>query len=496
MVFSSRVFLFLFLPAVLLVYFTAPRRLRNSVLLLASLFFYCWGEPRQFGLMLASIGLNHLLGLLAGWSRGRSAGRQSLGPWVIGLTVAANLGLLGYYKYANFVVDSLNPLLAWAGFTEIVCRPIALPVGISFYTFQAMSYVIDVYRGEVPAEKNPLRTALYISLFPQLIAGPIVRYTDVAADMANRNITLDMFAEGVRRFLIGLAKKVLLANSLATAADAIFEIPDGGATFTVAWLGIVCYALQLYFDFSGYSDMAIGLGWMLGFRFLENFDYPYISRSITEFWRRWHLSLSTWFRDYLYVPLGGNRRGTARTYFNLLTVFLLCGLWHGASWSFVLWGLFHGAFLIAERAGLGRFLEARSAFMRHAYTLVVLAFGWVLFRAESPAHAVAYWKSMVGLGPSNSEDGLFIYLSSGLAIALAVALVSATPAWERLGEWAGKLGNRSGQCAASEADSTPLPVWLDGLWAGARVVSLGCLLFATASALMASTYNPFIYFRF
>jgi alginate O-acetyltransferase complex protein AlgI len=446
MVFSSRVFLFLFLPAVLLVYFTAPSRMRNFVLLLASLFFYCWGEPRQFGLMLASIGLNHGLGLLAGRTRGRS-----LGPWVIGLTVVANLGLLGYYKYGNFVVDSLNPLLAWAGFTEIVCRPIALPVGISFYTFQAMSYVIDVYRGEVPAERNPFRTALYISLFPQL------------------------------------------TNSLATAADAIFEVPDGGVTFAVAWLGIVCYALQLYFDFSGYSDMAIGLGWMLGFRFLENFNYPYVSRSITEFWRRWHLSLSTWFRDYVYVPLGGNRRGTVRTYFNLLTVFLLCGLWHGASWSFVLWGLFHGAFLIAERAGLGRMLQNRSSLVRHAYTLIVLAFGWVLFRAESPAHAVAYWKSMVGLGPKTSEDGLFIYLSSGLAIALAVALVSATPAWERLGEKLRRLVERR---ADGSQEPIPPPAWLDGVLAGARVVSLGCLLFATTAALMASTYNPFIYFRF
>jgi len=479
MVFSSRVFLFLFLPAVLVIYFTAPKRLRNFVLLVFSLFFYSWGEPRQFTLMLVSIGMNHVLGLLAGLTRGRTAGR-----WVMGLTVAANLGLLGYYKYANFVVDSLNPLLAWAGLTEIVCRPIALPVGISFFTFQAMSYVIDVYRGEVPAEKNPLRTALYISLFPQLIAGPIVRYTDIAADMADRSVTLDGFAEGIRRFLIGLAKKVLLANSLSTAADAIFEVPDGGVTFVVAWLGIVCYALQLYFDFSGYSDMAIGLGRMFGFRFLENFDYPYVSRSITEFWRRWHLSLSTWFRDYLYVPLGGNRKGPVRTYVNLLTVFLLCGLWHGASWSFVLWGVFHGAFLIAERAGMGRMLESRSSFTRHAYTLAVLAFGWVLFRAESPAHALSYWKAMVGFGPSTSDDGLLIYLSSGLAIALVVALITATPAWERLGEFAARLGRQD------------QPAWLDGILAGARVVSLGGLFFLTAAALMASTYNPFIYFRF
>jgi alginate O-acetyltransferase complex protein AlgI len=401
---------------------------------------------------------------------------------VIGLTVVANLGMLGYCKYANFLVDSLNPLVTWLGFAEIVCRPIVLPVGISFFTFQAMSYVVDVYRGEVAAEKNPLRTALYISLFPQLIAGPIVRYVDVAQDMRERTVTLDSFAEGIRRFLVGLGKKVLLANSLATAADAIFEVPDGGATFAVAWLGIICYGLQLYFDFSGYSDMAIGMGRMFGFRFRENFDHPYVSRSVTEFWRRWHLSLSTWFRDYLYVPLGGNRRGPVRTYFNLLLVFLLCGLWHGASWNFVLWGAFHGAFLIAERAGLGRVLERLPGFARHGYALAALSFGWVLFRAESPAHALSYWKAMVGWGPATSDDGLMVYLTSGLAIALAIALVTATPAWERIGEAVRGFADRRGG--------------LEGVLAGARVVSLGCLLFATASALMASTYNPFIYFRF
>ncbi|MCE9605380.1 MAG: MBOAT family protein [Planctomycetia bacterium] len=486
MVFSSRLFLFLFLPAALALHFIAPKRMRNIVLLIVSLLFYSWGEPRQFGLMLVSIVLNHVLGLLAGATRERASGR-----WVVGVTVVANLALLGYYKYANFLIDAINSVLEVMGTPEIVHGSIALPVGISFYTFQAMSYVIDVYRGEAKAQRNPINTALYISLFPQLIAGPIVRYVDVAAQIDQRTITVAGFAEGIRRFTIGLAKKVLLANSLATAADLIFELPNGGLTFGVAWLGAVCYGLQLYFDFSGYSDMAIGLGEMFGFRFAENFNYPYVSRSITDFWRRWHLSLSTWFRDYLYVPLGGNRLGATRTYMNLLTVFLLCGLWHGANWTFLAWGAFHGAFLIIERAGLSRRLAALPVVVQHLYTLVVLSFGWVLFRVESLGQAAAYWYAMISLGSASSADGLASYLDSGLIIALVAACLAAVPVWGRLAQSVRHRADRS-----YESGSKAFGLWIDTIGAAARVASLCGLFFASAAALMASTYNPFIYFRF
>lgn len=497
MVFSSPVFLFLFLPAALALHFVAPNRLRNVVLLIASLFFYTWGEPKQFPLMLISIGLNHMLGLMAGAARGKPAGR-----WVVVLTIVSNIGLLAYYKYSNFLVDALNSLLLFAERPEIVHRTVLLPVGISFYTFQAMSYVIDVYRGEAQAQRNPINTALYISLFPQLIAGPIVRYVDVAAQIEGRTVTLTDFADGVRRFVVGLAKKVLLANTLATGADAIFDLNDAGLSFGIAWLGVVCYALQLYFDFSGYSDMAIGLGLMFGFRFCENFNYPYISRSITEFWRRWHLSLSTWFRDYLYVPLGGNRLGPTRTYFNLLTVFLLCGLWHGANWTFLLWGAFHGAFLIAERAGLSRLLLRLPAVAQHAYALVSVAFGWALFKVETIGHAASYWRAMVGLCDGASAEPLAEYLSSGLVIALVAACIAATPIATRIAEFVNQLteGRPGAESAspgiAATGASSSFATWIDSFTAVARVASICGLLFASAAALMASTYNPFIYFRF
>jgi len=484
MVFSSRVFLFLFLPIVLALHFIAPKWLRNVVLLVASLFFYSWGEPKQFALMLISIGLNHALGLMAGATRGKPSGR-----WVVALAVVANIGLLAYYKYSNFFVDSLNSLLLFAGWPEIVHRSVLLPVGISFYTFQALSYVIDVYRGESQVQRNPINTAVYISLFPQLIAGPIVRYVDVAAQIDDRKVTLAGFAEGVRRFVIGLAKKVLLANALATGADAIFDLSDTGLSFGVAWLGIACYALQLYFDFSGYSDMAIGLGRMFGFRFCENFNCPYTSRSITDFWRRWHLSLSTWFRDYLYVPLGGNRLGPTRTYLNLLVVFLLCGMWHGANWTFLLWGAFHGAFLIAERAGLSRRLANLPAALQHAYALVVIAFGWVLFRVETLGHAASYWRAMVGFGEGSTAEPVAEYLESGLVVALIAACFAATPIAKHAAEFVRR----------AETSNTPahsVGNWLDSFTAVARVASIGGLFFASAAALMASTYNPFIYFRF
>jgi len=347
MLFSEPVFVFLFLPLLLLGYALTPRAAQNTLLLLASLLFYAWGEGFFVLVMLGSIAFNYLVGLLLEAGRGR----RRLRPLALLLGVAGNLALLIVFKYAGFLVTNLNLLLAGLKLPALPVPALHLPIGISFFTFQAMSYVIDVYRDRIPVQKHPLRIALYIALFPQLIAGPIVRYQHIARQLTRRVVTRPGLAEGIRRFILGLGKKMLLANVLAVPVDKIFAIPAHQLTTSVAWLGVVCYALQIYFDFSGYSDMAIGLGRMFGFRFLENFRYPYLARTITDFWRRWHISLSSWFRDYVYIPLGGNRRGPLRTYRNLVIVFLLCGLWHGASWTFVAWGLFHGLFLAIERLG-------------------------------------------------------------------------------------------------------------------------------------------------
>jgi alginate O-acetyltransferase complex protein AlgI len=483
MVFSSRIFLFLFLPVVLAAYYASPRSLRNGWLLAVSLAFYAWGEPEMFWLFLVSIGANHLLGLGAEKTRGRNAGK-----WLIGLTIAVNIGLLAYFKYANFFVDSTNTLFAAWNFPTHAWREVALPIGISFYTFQAMSYVVDVYRGEVPAQRNPINTALYVAFFPQLIAGPIVRYLDVAAQIDSRRESIDEFSSGVCRFIIGLGKKVLLANSVAAVADAIFLIPDESLSCGVAWLGACCYTMQIYFDFSGYSDMAIGLGRMFGFQFLENFNYPYVSRSVTEFWRRWHISLSTWFRDYLYVPLGGNRGGRAKTYRNLMIVFLLCGLWHGAEWTFVAWGVYHGAFLIVERIGLLQVFERFPSPLRHLYALTVVVFGWALFRAETVGQAWSFWRAMLGGGamPSTEYD-LAPYVDSGLLLTLAACIVASLPISEAI---------RRRLVDVSPSRHTSRQVLAGALFRGGQVAAMGLVFSASAAKLMASTYNPFIYFRF
>ncbi|MCA8923022.1 MAG: MBOAT family protein, partial [Planctomycetes bacterium] len=382
MVFSSTFFLFFFLPA-LLVFYGAARslRLRNAVLLVASLAFYAWGELGYVFLLLGSIGANYGFGLWIAGAVERGAARRALV-----VAVATNLGLLGVVKYTHMFVGWAGVALGALGVAQVdPMPPLHLPLGISFFTFQALSYVIDVYRGVVPAQRSPWKLALYVSLFPQLIAGPIVRYADLAAELDARSVTTADVAAGARRFVVGLGKKVLIANALSVPADRIFALPAEQLGLEVAWLGIACYTLQIYFDFSGYSDMAIGLGRMFGFHFLENFDYPYVSRSIREFWRRWHISLSTWFRDYLYIPLGGNQGSATRTYVNLVLVFALCGLWHGASLTFVAWGLFHGVFLVGERLAAGKVRAPR--LLQHLYVLVAVMVGWVLFRAESFAHA-------------------------------------------------------------------------------------------------------------
>src|SRR5262245_34022819 len=395
MVFSSSIFVFFFLPLALAIHFAAPRRFRNVALFLVSLLFYAWGEKGFVFLMLASIGLNYGIGR---WLEARNV------RGVLALGIVLNLALLIVYKYANFFIANLNLILP----QPIVYKPIHLPIGISFFTFEAIAYLVDIHRRDATAQRSPASFGLFMTLFPHLIAGPVVRYRDVAAAIASRTITSAIFASGVRRFIIGLAKKLLLANALGLTADKLFALSPDQLAPSAAWLGVVCYTLHIYFDFSGYSDMAIGLGRLFGFELCENFRYPYAATSVTDFWRRWHMSLSTWFRDYLYIPLGGNRRGPWRTCFNLCVVFALCGLWHGASWTFLVWGVFHGLFLAVERVGLGRLLEKIPSPLRHGYTMLAVMAGWVLFKSETLGQALGYLGAMAGLSAGPHVVGDYI----------------------------------------------------------------------------------------
>ena len=470
MVFSSPIFLFLFLPLMLAGYYLLAgmfQSARNVFLFTASLFFYAWGEKTYLFVLLGSLIVNYILARML--ERYRSRG---LLAWAITL----NLSLLVVFKYKAFLVANLSGVWELFGGSAFSVKEGHLPIGISFFTFQAMSYVIDVHRREVPAQRSFLLFGLYVFLFPHLIAGPIVRYRDIADQLAKRRISGEQFALGVKRFILGLAKKMLFANTLAEIADQIFKLPADQLTLGAAWLGIVCYTLQIYFDFSGYSDMAIGLGKMFGFDFLENFRYPYMATSITDFWRRWHISLSSWFRDYLYIPLGGNRGSRLRTYTNLMIVFLLCGLWHGASWTFIVWGAFHGLFLIVERLGLNSALDRAWRPLQHFYVLVAVMVGWVFFRVETIAHGFTYLSAMSGMTSG-------IYLASDfwtleLAWVLPFAILAATP----VRPWI-------------EAQLTKLPQ-LEGVGSLVETLGLGVLFFVSTVMLAAGTYSPFIYFRF
>ncbi len=476
MVFSSTIFLFLFLPVALGGYLLMPTpRAKNAWLLAASLFFYAWGEVHYVLVLLVSIGSNAWFG-----RRIEAAAGRPRGAWLVA-ALGVNLLLLGYFKYAGFVSENVGALLALAGLPAGEPADVHLPLGISFFTFQAISYIVDIHRRQVPAQKSTLEVGLYIALFPQLIAGPIVRYSEIAAQLVSRRMTLEGVSWGTRRFLLGLAKKVLIANVLGQAADEIFAHGEGTLDWQTAWLGLACYTLQIYFDFSGYSDMAIGLGRMFGFRFPENFDHPYVSRSVREFWRRWHMTLSRWFRDYLYIPLGGSRRGRARTAVNLLAVFLLCGLWHGAAWNFALWGLFHGAFLAAERVGLARLLDRLPALLQHAYLLFVVMMGWVLFRAEDLPRALDYFAALFGLSDRAADGYVWLWLDGQTMLALAAGVVLG--AWPRLTT----IGEASGD-AATGARAGALALARDAALLGAFGLSL---LYVSAQS-----YNPFIYFRF
>ncbi|MFO1304204.1 MAG: MBOAT family protein [Burkholderiales bacterium] len=471
MVFASPIFLFLFLPLTLAAYFALPRAWRNGVLLVASVGFYAWGEAPYLALIAGSIAFNFVIG----GAIGRSTDAIARKRW-LALAIVGNLATLAIFKYSNFAVANVNALAPILAITPIALAAIPLPLGISFFTFHAISYVVDVYKGNANAERNLPRFALYILLFPQLIAGPIIRWRDIASQLPEREQRLADFAYGVRRFVLGLGKKVLIANPLGAVADRIFALPSADLTTPLAWLGLACYTLQIYFDFSGYSDMAIGLMRMFGFRILENFNYPYIARSIREFWRRWHISLSNWFRDYLYIPLGGNQRGERRAYANLVIVFLLCGLWHGASWPFVLWGAWHGAFLVIERAGLDRVLS-RIGPLSHAYALLAAMGGWVLFRCETLTQATAYYAALLGQAQGDAlRHPLGEFLDPFVAFTLVVAIVFATPLARRIGRWRDRHANAA-------------VMGLDVAWLAA--------VFVLASAFLAAgTYNPFIYFRF
>ncbi len=483
MVFSSPLFLFLFLPVVLAGYWLVPRiRGRNLWLLLASLVFYAWGEVVFIFLLLASTGVNYGLGL---WVDGEEApSRRKL---AVAVAVAFNLGLLAFFKYADFAVGALNTSLGWLGLASLRAPRVTLPIGISFFTFHALSYVIDVYRRKWTAARDPRDVALYIFFFPQLVAGPILRWSAIAPQLVQRTASRDQFAEGIRRFAGGLAKKMIIANAVAVPADQIFALGPGELSASVAWFGIVCYSLQIYFDFSGYSDMAVGLGKMFGFEFIENFDYPYIAQSMRDFWRRWHISLSTWFRDYLYIPMGGNRGSETRTGFNLLTVFFLCGLWHGASWTFVVWGLYHGAFLVLERTAVGAWLERRPRPIRHSYAVLVFMLGWVLFRADSFSDASTYFGALFGLSPDGAAQPLARYASREVIWAIAAGVLFSGPILPRIeGYWASLRRDRSPQVASA----------LEAGGIGLEIGIVVLLLVTCAAWLAGGTYNPFIYFRF
>ncbi|MBH5319148.1 MBOAT family protein [Paenibacillus sp. GSMTC-2017] len=472
MVFSSSVFLFCFLPIVLIVYYLLKVEYRNLFLLVASLGFYAWGEPGFVLIIILSILINYIFGYLLHYCMQRYSKAINRAVMLIG--VAANCGLLFYFKYYDFFIINVNNI---TGF-EFVVQNIILPIGISFFTFQGLSYIIDIYLKRVEVQKNLLKFALFKAFFPQLIAGPIVRYVDVQDQMDNRVTTVDDFAYGVRRFVIGLGKKLIIANTLGQVADNIFALPYDQNTMAIAWVGAICYSLQIYFDFSGYSDMAIGLARMFGFRFKENFDFPYVSRNVTEFWRRWHISLSTWFRDYLYIPLGGNRTGNV--YFNLLIVFLVTGLWHGAAWNFIIWGLWHGLFLIIERIiKKSNFKWKIPQFITWFFTMIVVVIGWVLFRAPDINYAIGYLKVMFGIvSPTNVGFTVWYYLDPIVITILIIGCIASLPISKYIKNNVGTY----------EEHST-ISLFIQNVYVA--VLLIICIMFMATS-----TYNPFIYFRF
>lgn len=468
MVFSSMIFLCVFLPIVWIVYMVLPKQLRNLWLLLASLFFYAWGEPRYILIMLFSTVFDYFNGRAIEYAD-KTGRHDTLGRAVLALSVTGNLGILCFFKYTDFAIGTLNQV---AG-TQLGLLQLALPIGISFYTFQTMSYTIDVYRRETVAQHNIISFGMYVCLFPQLIAGPIVRYKDVQKEVDAREATAFGVTHGLQRFLLGLAKKVLLANQIGVLWDEIKGLGSADMSMALAWLGAVAFTFQIYFDFSGYSDMAIGLGEMFGFHFPENFDHPYESKSITEFWRRWHMTLGTWFREYLYIPLGGNRKGLGLQIVNLFIVWFLTGLWHGAGWNFILWGLYYFVLLVLEKFVLRRVLERLPEVFQHLYTLFFVIVGWVIFACDDMGLLGTYMKAMFGIGvPAGNALGLYEW--DVQAPFLMILLIAST-----------SIPLRLAQQLAREEQRTPL-----------LMVYTLALLVLSVAFLVSGSYNPFLYFRF
>ena len=461
MVFSSLLFLFIFLPVFLICYFVIPKPWRNLILFLGSLMFYAWGEPIYISIMLFSTVLDYTCGLIID----RFRNHKVLSKVGLGLSIIGNLGMLSYFKYADFFIANINNTFG----SQFELLNLALPIGISFYTFQTMSYTIDLYRGKINAQKNIISFGAYVAMFPQLVAGPIVTYATVEKELNHRVITLDSFGEGTIRFIEGLGKKVLLANNIGLLWNQISQTSYGELSIVTGWLGALAFGLQLYFDFSGYSDMAIGLGKMLGFSFPENFNYPYISRSVTEFWRRWHITLGSWFREYVYIPLGGNRVSTARFYANIFVVWFLTGFWHGAGWNFIMWGLLFGTLMVIERGFLLKWLEKCPRFISHIYLLFVILVSWVLFAQNSLGEAISYLKVMFGLTNSPIINTNTLYLLTNFYVLLILGVLFSTPLMKNI--------------------KAKLPEWVLYLF------YVAVLVLSTAY-LVDATFNPFLYFRF
>ena len=471
MLFSSVTFLFFFLPIVFTLYYISPKKIKNYTLLLFSIIFYAWGGILYLPLLIISIIINYIFGIQIEKYKDNNKKRKN----ILIISIIFNVLFLGVFKYTNFIIDNINIIFK----TSINIPIIPLPIGISFYTFQAMSYVIDVYRNDGKVQKNIFNLALYISMFPQLVAGPIVRYETIDNQITNRIHNIDKFNQGIERLTIGLFKKVIISNTVGELSALIYSLSNYQMSISVAWLGAIAYTLQVYFDFSGYSDMAIGLGKMLGFEFLENFNYPYISKSVSEFWRRWHISLGSWFRDYIYIPLGGNRVSNIKTYRNLTIVWLITGIWHGASWNFVAWGLYFGIFIMLERAFLQNILNKIPKVFSHIYLLIVVIFGWVLFSKPDLKSAIDYMKIMIGVGEYPFINGYTTFYLSQYWLSLTMAIILSTP-----------IINRTKQLIIKSNKKIMTAIEI------IKPLIYFILFFITTVYLVNSTFNPFIYFNF